>query len=56
MQQFVELLTDIVMPELQTSEIESSLEINLFIGLIKHAVKFVRKDKKNKLNRILIYA
>lgn len=44
-QQFGELLTDIVMPDLQTSETESSLEINFFIGKIKHTVKRVRKEK-----------
>ena len=44
MQHFGEVLTDIVMPDLQTSETESSLEINFFIGKIKHTVKRVRKD------------
>jgi len=44
MQHFGELLTDIVMPDLQTQETESSLEINFFIGKIKHTVKRVRKD------------
>lgn len=38
-------VTDIVMPDLQTSETESSLEINFFIGKIKHTVKRVRKEK-----------
>lgn len=41
---FGEVLADIVMPELQTSETESSLEINFFIGKLKHTVKWVRKD------------
>ena len=45
MQHFGEVLTDIVMPDLQTSETESSLEINFFIGKIKHTVKRVRKGK-----------
>ena len=45
MQHFGELLTDIVMPDLQTSETESSLEINFFIGKLKHTVKRVRKEK-----------
>ena len=45
MQHFGEVLTDIVMPDLQTSETESSLEINFFIGKIKHTVKRVRKEK-----------
>ena len=44
MQHFGEVLTDIVMPDLQTSETESSLEINFFIGKLKHTVKRVRKE------------
>ena len=44
MQHFGEVLTDIVMPDLQTSETESTLEINFFIGKLKHTVKRVRKD------------
>ena len=40
-----EVLTDIVMPDLQTSETESSLEINFLIGKIKHTVKRVRKEE-----------
>ena len=46
MQRFGKVLTDIVMPDLQTSETESSLEINFFIGKIKHTVKRVRKEKQ----------
>lgn len=46
MQHFGEVLSDIVMPDLQTHETESSLEINFFIGKIKHTVKRVRKEKK----------
>ena len=38
MQHFGEVLADIVMPDLQTSETESSLEINFFIGKLKHTV------------------
>ena len=48
MQHFGEVLTDIVMPDLQTQETESSLEINFFIGKIKHTVKRVRKDDSKK--------
>ena len=48
MQHFGEVLSDIVMPDLQTSETESSLEINFFIGKIKHTVKRVRKDNGHK--------
>ena len=44
MNHFGEVLTDIVMPDLQTSETESSLEINFFIGKIKHSVKRIRKE------------
>ncbi len=45
MKHFGEVLTDIVMPDLETTETESSLEINFFIGKLKHSVKRVRKDK-----------
>ena len=44
MQHFGEVLTDLVMPDLQTSETESSLEINFFIGKLNHTVKRVRKE------------
>ena len=44
MKRLGDVLTDIVMPDLQTSETESSLEINFFIGKIKHTVKRVRKE------------
>ena len=44
MKHFGEVLTDIVMPDLETSETESSLEINFLIGKIKHTVKRVRKE------------
>lgn len=40
-----ETLADIVMPDLQISETESSLEINFVIGKIKHTVKRVKKNK-----------
>ncbi len=43
MKHFGEVLTDIVMPDLQTSETESSLELNFIIGKLKHSVKRVRK-------------
>jgi hypothetical protein len=48
MQHFGEVLSDIVMPDLQTQETESSLEINFFIGKIKHTVKRVRKENPKK--------
>ncbi len=41
---FSDTLTDLVMPDLQTSETESSLEINFLIGKVKHSVKRVRKE------------
>ena len=44
MQHFGEVLTDIVMPDLQTSETESLLEINFVVGKIKHRVKRVRRE------------
>ena len=44
MRHFGDVLTDIVMPDLETSETESSLEINFLIGKIKHTVKRVRKN------------
>ena len=45
MKHFGEVLSDIVMPDLQTSETESSLELNFIIGKLKHSVKRVRRDK-----------
>lgn len=44
MKHFGEVLTDIVMPDLKTSETESSLEINFIIGKVKHTVKRVRNE------------
>ena len=44
MKHFGDVLTDIVMPDLETTETESSLEINFFIGKLKHSVKRVRKE------------
>ncbi len=43
MQHFGEVLSDIVMPDLETSETESSLELNFIIGKLKHTVKRVKK-------------
>ena len=43
MKHFGEVLSDIVMPELNTSETESTLELNFIIGKIKHTVKRVKK-------------
>lgn len=44
MQHFGEVLSDIVMPDLETSETESSLELNFIIGKLKHTVKRVKKN------------
>lgn len=43
MRHFGETLTDIVMPDLDTVETESSLELNFFIGKIKHTVRRVKR-------------
>ena len=48
MRHFGEVLSDIVMPDLETSETESTLELNFFIGKIKHTVKRVKKNKDDK--------
>lgn len=45
MMHFGEVLSDIVMPDLKTSETESTLELNFIIGKIKHTVKRVKKEK-----------
>lgn len=44
MRHFGEMLSNIVMPDLETSETESSLEINFLIGKIKHTVKRVKRQ------------
>lgn len=43
MQHFGQALTDIVMPDLDTVETESTLELNFFIGKIKHTVRRVKR-------------
>ena len=43
MRHFGETLADIVMPDLETVETESSLELNFFIGKLKHTVRRIRK-------------
>ena len=40
---FGELLTDIVMPDLDAVETESSLELNFIIGKIKHTVRRIKR-------------
>jgi hypothetical protein len=44
MHRFSELLSEIVMPDLETTETESTLELNFIIGKIKHTVKRVKKN------------
>ena len=41
---FGNLLTDILMPEMETSDTETSMELNFVIGKLKHTVK---RSKKN---------
>ena len=48
MRHFGETLADIVMPDLETVETESSLELNFFIGKIKHTVRRIRKVEQKK--------
>ncbi len=44
MQHFGQMLSDIVMLDLETTETESTLELNFLIGKIKHTVKRVKKS------------
>ena len=46
MQHFGKMLSDIVMPDLETAETESTLELNFFIGKITHTVKRIKKNNK----------
>ena len=48
MQNFGEVLSDIIMPDLETVETESSLELNFFIGKIKHTVRRIKKASRQK--------
>lgn len=48
MNHFGEILSEIVMPDIETTETESTLEINFFIGKIKHTVKRIKKKDNNK--------
>jgi len=43
MRHFGETLADIVMPDLDVVETESSLELNFFVGKLKHTVKRVKR-------------
>lgn len=44
MSRFSELISDIVLPDLRVDETETSLELNFFIGKLKHTVKRKRRD------------
>ncbi len=46
MKRFGEVLSDIVMPDLNTAETESSLELNFIIGKIKHTVKRTKTKRE----------
>jgi hypothetical protein len=46
LKRFGEVISDIVMPDLETSETESTLELNFFIGKLKHTVKRTKKEDK----------
>lgn len=46
LKRFGEVISDIVMPDLETSETESTLELNFFIGKLKHTVKRTKKEEK----------
>ena len=48
MHNFGEVLSDIIMPDLETVETESSLELNFFIGKIKHTVCRIKKASPKK--------
>ena len=48
---FGEMLTDIVMPDLDAVETESSLELNFFIGKIKHTVRRIKRADTPKTGR-----
>ena len=45
MRHFGETLTDIVMPDPDEVETESSLELNFFIGKLKHTVRKIKKNR-----------
>ncbi|WP_296849903.1 ORF6N domain-containing protein [Treponema sp.] len=44
MEHFGNVLSEIVMPDLETTETESSLELNFIIGKIKHTVKRIKRN------------
>ena len=44
MEHFGNVLSEIVMPDLETTETESSLELNFIIGKIKHTVRRIKRN------------
>ncbi len=48
MSRFGKLLSDVVMPDLEVAETESTLELNFVIGKIKHTVKRIKRVKKDE--------
>ena len=51
---FGNLLTDILMPEMETSDTETSMELNFVIGKLKHTVK--RSKKKDEVGNLISIA
>lgn len=47
MKKFGAILADLISPDLETSEVESTLELNLMLGKITHTVKRIKKKDKN---------
>ena len=43
---FGEILADLVMPDSDSTEIESSLELNFLVGKLKHTVRRIKKGGK----------
>ena len=48
MRHFGETLAEIVAPELETIETESTLELNFIIGKLSHTVRRIKKAKEEK--------
>ena len=44
LKRFGEVIADLVMPDLETAETESTLELDFFIGKLKHTVKRTKKQ------------
>ena len=51
---FGNLLTDVLMPEMETSDTETSMELNFVIGKLKHTVK--RSRKKDNVDKLISIA